>query len=45
MAITIAFIDKSTDGDYSRTTSYLLAEDLEMIAFVFAARKRKYLFS
>ena len=45
MAITIAFIDKSTDGNYSRATIYLLPEDLAMIAFVFAVRKRKYLFS
>ena len=45
VAITIASTDKSMDGNYSRTTSYLLAEDLEMIAFVFVARKRKNLFS
>ena len=44
VAITIASTDKSMDGNYSKTTSYLLAEDLEMIAFVFAARKRKNCF-
>lgn len=44
IAITIASIDKSLDGNYSRTTSYLLAEDLEMIVFVFVARKNTNLF-
>ncbi len=45
VAITIASTDKSLDGNYSKTTSYLLAEDLEMIAFVLVVRKKKNLFS
>jgi hypothetical protein len=45
VAITIASTDKSMDGNYSRITSYLLAEDLETITLVFVARKRKNLFS
>jgi hypothetical protein len=44
VAITIASIDISLDGNYSRTTSYLLAEDLEMLVFVFVVRKRANLF-
>lgn len=44
IAITAASIDKSLNGNYSRTTSFLLAEDLEMLSFVLVVRKKKNLF-
>jgi hypothetical protein len=45
IAITVASTDKSLNGNYSRTTSFLLAEDLEMLSFVIVVRKKKNLFS
>jgi hypothetical protein len=45
IAITAASIDKSLNGSYSRATSFLLAEDLEMLSFVLVVRKKKNLFS
>jgi hypothetical protein len=40
----VASTDKSLNGNYSKTTSFLLAEDLEMLAFVLVVRKKKNLF-
>jgi|SRR5215218_5260705 len=45
VAIIVASTDKSLNGNYSKATSYLLAEDIEMTIFVLVARKRKNLFA
>jgi hypothetical protein len=45
IAITAASTDKGLNGNYSRSTSFLLAEDLEMLSFVLVVRKKKNLFS
>jgi hypothetical protein len=45
MAIVVASVDKSLDGDYAKTTSFLLAEDIEMILFVLIARKKTNIFA
>jgi len=37
--------DKSLNGNYPLTTSFLLAEDLELLSFVLLVRKKKNLFS
>jgi hypothetical protein len=45
VAIIVASTDKSLNGNYSKVTSYLLAEDIEMTIFVLLARKKKNLFA
>jgi hypothetical protein len=45
VAIIVASTDKSLNGNYSKATSYLLAEDIEMTMFVILARKKNNLFS
>jgi hypothetical protein len=45
VAIIVASTDKSLNGNYSKATSYLLAEDIEMTIFVLLARKKKNLFA
>jgi hypothetical protein len=45
IAIIVASTDKSLNGNYSKATSYLLAEDIEMTIFVLLARKKKNLFA
>jgi hypothetical protein len=45
VAIIVASTDKSLNGNYSKATSYLLAEDIEMTIFVLLARKKNSLFT
>jgi len=45
LAITVASTDKSLNGNYAKTTSFLLAEDLEVLSFIFVVRSKKNLFS
>ena len=45
VAIIVASTDKSLNGNYSKTISYLLAEDIEMTIFVLVARKKENLFA
>ncbi len=45
MAIAVASVDKSLNGDYAKTTSFLLAEDIEMMLFVLIARKKTNIFA
>jgi hypothetical protein len=45
VAIIVASTDKSLNGNYSKATSYLLAEDIEMTMFVLLARKKNSLFA
>jgi hypothetical protein len=39
VAIIVASIDKSLNGNYARTISFMLAEDMEMTLFVLLARR------
>ena len=45
IAIIVASIDRSLNGNYSKTTSFLLAEDMEMTIFVIMARRKRNLFA
>jgi hypothetical protein len=45
VAIIVASTDKSLNGNYSKTTSFLLAEDMEMTMFVLIARRKTNLFA
>ena len=45
LAIIVASTDKSLNGNYGKTTSFLLAEDLEVLLFVLVVRNKKNLFS
>lgn len=45
MAITLASTDATLHGYYTKIISYMLAENIEIVAFVFLFKSRKYLFS